>query len=96
MANSVHVIGLWHHHCPFLSLLSSLAFVYSAPGHMFDASEFIYGKYIGILPQLICIKELGIWLIYGILEAYLPMTHIEAIDFLIDVCSRVGYICRLQ
>ena len=37
-------------------VLASASFVYSAPHHMVDASELIYGIYIGFLPPLICIK----------------------------------------
>ena len=58
MANSANVISLCCHHllsalASVLTLaLASLLFVYSTPGDMVDASEFISGIYTGIHPPL--------------------------------------------
>ena len=53
-------LGLWNR------AALSASFVYNASGHIVDASEFICGIYIGVLPRITHVSKLCTFHIYGI------------------------------
>ena len=67
----------------------------------YDASEFIQGIYIGILPHLMYVEQFGhvawghicLWHIYVNIIVKLKL---HFVCFVTKMCSNVGFMCRIQ
>ena len=55
--------------CIYVIICIGVVIVYSTPYHMVDASELIYGIYIGYFPHWCTLSNFGMWHFRGIFIA---------------------------